>query len=411
MVQRQTNFGGWRYSVWGWMLALVVPGCESVLGLDKLHEGCIEGTVECAGNALRTCQASGDWNQGEDCGNSGRTCLDGACIGECKFDVDRRCNGNRPEICNEKGQYVKAEEDCATKCDNGACVRPSCLNLAKTCGALGQEDCCATEWVEGGTYHRSNDPKAEATVSNFRLDRFEVTLGRFRAFVEAYPGSIPAAGAGARPKIPNSGWNSQWVMPPDKISLQNKLTTCNSSTWSASGAFVLEQPINCVTWYEAFAFCVWDGGWLPTEAEWNIAAAREGTAEHGLRVFPWSPASEQNPKPDHSRASYNCLGDANPQCNVLDILKVGSKSPAGNGPWNHADLAGNLAEWTMDSLIEPYVTPCDDCAHLVEGDRRAVRGGSWVSPESGNDLKTAARTAALPEERHDTRGFRCAYEP
>ncbi len=33
------------------------------------------------------------------------------------------------------------------------------------------------------------------------------------------------------------------------------------------------QPINCVTWYEAFAFCISDGGYLPTAAEWNYAAA------------------------------------------------------------------------------------------------------------------------------------------
>ena len=55
------------------------------------------------------------------------------------------------------------------------------------------------------------------------------------------------------------------------------LTTCAPSTWTpspVSGSASQENlPINCVDWAEAYAFCIWDGGFLPSEAEWEYAAA------------------------------------------------------------------------------------------------------------------------------------------
>jgi formylglycine-generating enzyme required for sulfatase activity len=51
--------------------------------------------------------------------------------------------------------------------------------------------------VTGGTFYRSNDADSEATIAGFRLDKYEVTVGRFRNFVDAVvSGWRPAAGAG-----------------------------------------------------------------------------------------------------------------------------------------------------------------------------------------------------------------------
>jgi sulfatase modifying factor 1 len=52
-----------------------------------------------------------------------------------------------------------------------------------------------------------------ATVGDFRLDKYEVTVGRFRAFVNAGEGtqaSPPLPGAGVHKKIPGSGWSATW---------------------------------------------------------------------------------------------------------------------------------------------------------------------------------------------------------
>lgn len=94
--------------------------------------------------------------------------------------------------------------------DGFRCTRPSCNGLASNCGPNQNENCCASSVVTGGTYNRSNNASYPATVSDFRLDRFEITVGRFRKFVEAYPASKPAANAGAHPLIAGSGWNSAW---------------------------------------------------------------------------------------------------------------------------------------------------------------------------------------------------------
>ena len=83
---------------------------------------------------------------------------------------------------------------------SGACVpmmevalpQASCIALPQTCGASHNDDCCDSPSVSGGMYYRSydvahdslsGDMNSPAAISSFRLDKYEVTVGRFRAFV------------------------------------------------------------------------------------------------------------------------------------------------------------------------------------------------------------------------------------
>ena len=107
--------------------------------------------------------------------------------------------------------------------------------------------CCTSPLVHGGTYYRTYDsagrngqdagPSADggwpdeadpATVSGFRLDKYLVTVGRFRQFVEAWNGGagyLPAAGSGKHTHLnggqglANSGaagtYETGWVATDD----------------------------------------------------------------------------------------------------------------------------------------------------------------------------------------------------
>src|SRR6185369_7828876 len=93
---------------------------------------------------------------------------------------------------------------------------PSCVGATPICGSSNHQDCCHRATVSGGPFLRSydgvgfTDGRYAATVSTFELDTFEVTVGRFRAFVQAGFGTQanpPAAGSGAVNGTANSGWS------------------------------------------------------------------------------------------------------------------------------------------------------------------------------------------------------------
>ncbi|HEU4409293.1 MAG TPA: SUMF1/EgtB/PvdO family nonheme iron enzyme [Polyangiaceae bacterium] len=314
---------------------------------------------------------------------------------------------------------------------------PSCAGLAQECGVetSPSRDCCDSPRVIGGSFVRGYDglsnarthATGDATVSDFRLDRYEVTVGRFRRFLDQYSPTMIENGAGKNPNNPfDAGWHSDWNfgtsgatvaggLLADKAALVSAMKACAgvpeakpvvSPTWTDEPGPNETKPINCVTWFEAYAFCIWDGGRLPTDAEWNYAAS--GGSEH--RVFAWPSNSLGFITP-----AYAVYGD------LVPIQRVGSKSPLGDARWGQADMTGNANEWVVDWWRATYPPEfCDDCALLelrtTAVYHRTIRGGAWYSQDptattinaSELLLRNAVRGSAEEMSRDDGHGLRCA---
>jgi formylglycine-generating enzyme required for sulfatase activity len=328
--------------------------------------------------------------------------------------------------------------DAALDSETDAAPGPHCAGGAglSNCGATG-ENCCTSLPVAGGNYYRTYDPLGidggvglapdggptgeadPATVSSFRLDKYLVTVGRFRQFVSAWnAGYVPPVGSGKHTHLnggnglnaTGGGYEPGWVAADDSnIAPTNANLACDPIfvTWTNATGSQENLPINCVNWYEANAFCIWDGGFLPSEAEWEYAAA--GGSEQ--REYPWGSTAPGTgcPGTGCQHAIYDCdFPDGSGSCmGVANIGPVGYAAQ-GAGRWGQLDLAGDVFEWNQDSYA-PYVDPCTDCADVATPSTRVLRGGAfyYFAPT----LLPPNRIDIDPTYRGNYIGFRCSRAP
>lgn len=293
----------------------------------------------------------------------------------------------------------------------------SCNGLLNQCGA-GTGPCCEVIAIPGGEGTQgavgagtNYEPARTTTVSPFLIDKFEVTVGRFKAFEDAYAdwraAGNPTAGAGAHPKVAGSGWRSAWDGElPAALPSDDHLCHFDYST----RAFDLEgYPMNCLSWYDAYAFCIWDGGRLPTEAEWEYVARGQGED----RIYPWGDSSPTA----GIQAAFACFdsgGCSSPDLVITDFVPVGSLG-AGFGVGGVAEMAGNVGEWTRDEYynIEYFATgDCTDCLRVESTGStsldRVLRGGDQIS--TAFEIRSFMRWAEDPTSHFTYSGVRCAYD-
>jgi formylglycine-generating enzyme len=305
------------------------------------------------------------------------------------------------------------------------------------CG-VAHDNCCTSLEVPGGRYFllagdpygdRSADVINSRAVSGFRLDKYDVTVGRYRQFVAAWKsGYRPAGGSGKHTYLhggrglvaqSDPGYEPGWLATDaGNVAPTTENLMCNvAATWTPSPGRQETRPINCVNWYEAYAFCIWDGGFLPSTVEWGYAA--EGGSEQ--RTYPWGAAD-----PDYASeyAFYNCQypprrtadGQGADCSNVIrkkmtaaNVAPVGML-PLGAGRWGQLDLEGNMGQWTLDGLT---YDPCDDCGYWLRHRRGwGTRQGSDFTSNSGGLLQVGGDGGELDlTEREDVMGVRCARVP
>ncbi|MDX2055568.1 MAG: SUMF1/EgtB/PvdO family nonheme iron enzyme [Polyangiaceae bacterium] len=416
-----------------------MAGAPAVAPIGILGEACApNGAYACAGVAQKgklICQG-GHWASNGTCDGPSNCDTSAINLGSCQAIVPE-CAGKAPGALScQTNNVIQCGTDlvsstsvktCASPtplCSAGACVTPSCDGLPNNCGPMGNESCCESPLVEGGTFNRGNATDGTATVSAFRLDKYEITVGRFRKFVDAWiAGWRPAAGAGKHAHLNNGsglvqltgtlgssatpatagafepGWDAAWAANiAGTQSGWNANLSCDAThqTWSITPS--LETlPINCASWYELEAFCIWDGGFIPTEAEWSFAAV----GGNSQRAYPWGADA-----PDASHAIYNCNYSGRVSC---DLAPVGSAS-LGNGKYGQADLAGNLREWTWDFRQAFMYTECS-CSDFVE--RRTASAGVLALGGDYNDTQVpySDHFGYVESSRNSYVGARCARIP
>jgi sulfatase modifying factor 1 len=338
-----------------------------------------------------------------------------------------RCFFNGLETC-VGGMWSPVVVDCpaaAPACTAGACGQPpSCQTSTPGTANCGGGSCCASPEVTSGTYYRTytnagNGPIDEAnpaSVSRFRLDTYDVTVGRFRAFVGAWnDGWTPSAGSGKHASL-NGGlglagsgspgaYEPGWLTSDDaNVTPTNGNLACGGvfATWTPSPGGGENLPMNCVNWWEAYAFCIWDGGFLPTEAESDYAAA----GGNQQREYPWG---ETDPGAMNQYAIYGCYyPSGSGTCTGLGNIAPVGTATLGAGLWGQLDLTGDVWPWTLDWLAL-YVDPCTDCVQLTPAPNRTHGGADYHDPASY--LLTSARHGNPPLYRDPVIGFRCARSP
>ncbi|HEX9342199.1 MAG TPA: ergothioneine biosynthesis protein EgtB [Actinomycetota bacterium] len=242
-----------------------------------------------------------------------------------------------------------------------------------------------------GAAYDNERPRHPVTVPSFWIDRFPVTARRFASFV--------AAGGYDQPEH----WSAEgraWLRETGDRAPQG--WTPDGSGWKVRRFGHLlpldpREPVQHVSFHEAEAFAHWAGGRLPTEAEWEKAAAWDPAAGRS-RTWPWG---ETPPSPQHANVDQLAFGPA----------PVGSY-PAGASAYGVEQLLGDVYEWTSSPFTgyPGYATfPYPEYSEVFFGDQyRVLRGASWAT--ASWVARNTFRNWDYPKRRQLFAGLRLAWD-
>jgi iron(II)-dependent oxidoreductase len=262
--------------------------------------------------------------------------------------------------------------------------------------------------VPGGVWRLGAEPEPEPSfvfdnekwahdveVRPFRIARAPVTQAEFAAFVDE-------GGYRRRELWSEQGW--AWRQDADAGQplywRRGARGSWERRVFDRWVALEPHRPVLHVCAHEAEAYCHWAGRRLPTEAEWEMAAAGEPEAPGAgaaplrhKRTYPWG---QQPPGREH----------ANLDLEVGDTVDVGAL-PDGDSAFGCRQMLGNVWEWTASAFL-PYpgfsIDPYEEYSAPWFGDHRVLRGGCFVT--RARLLRTTWRNFYTPDRRDVWAGFR-----
>jgi formylglycine-generating enzyme required for sulfatase activity len=192
-------------------------------------------------------------------------------------------------------------------------------------------------------------------LNAFYISRWPITNKQYRAFVEA------------------TGHD-----PPDR--------------WDDPAFNDDSHPVIGISWEDAQAYVSWAGLRLPTEAEWERAAAGPLSAN---RCFPWG----EHPPNQYYMNYSRIIGGTTP----VTRYAMGATPDTGI-----MDMGGNVLEWCADDLRVYSLQEVNNPVGPLDSPTRAIRGGSFV--RSANECRSRYRDRRAKNKVWGSTGIRPAIE-
>jgi len=220
----------------------------------------------------------------------------------------------------------------------------------------------ALRWVEGaegvveighegsGFAFDNETPRHRAWLQPYRIADRLVTCGEYAAFIADGGYRTPSLWlSDGWALVQAQHWNAPlyWIAPGDP--------RAPSAQWQVFGLQGLRPldaaaPVVHLSFYEAAAYAQWAGARLPTEAEWEAAAARPGLRELHGHAWQWT-RSSYDPYPGY-RPWAGALGEYNGKFMVGQVVLRGSSlaTPPGHARDSYRNFFPPAARWQFSGL-------------------------------------------------------------
>jgi iron(II)-dependent oxidoreductase len=236
----------------------------------------------------------------------------------------------------------------------------------------------------------------ETTVAPFSIARCAVTQGEFATFVDA-------GGYRRRDLWTDEGWawreRARAEAPVYWRRAGGGFERRVFDRWVALEPRLAMVHVNA---HEADAYCRFAGRRLPTETEWEVAAAAEADGRGGL-----APRARPRPWGDAAVAAAHAALDAQ-GASPADV----DAFPAGDSAFGCRQLWGNVWEWTS-TVFAPYpgfvADPYEDYSQPWFSTHRVLRGGCFAT--RARLLRSTWRNFYTPDRRDPFAGFRTCALP